>query len=229
MRQVIFGSYNTYDTWGITLTGLSFSAPVYKSNLVDIPGADGALDLSTALTDGEPKYSTRTLTTTFEISSGTRATRETLFSTILNALDGRQVNITLPDDPAHYITGRAHVAISYNDPAHGALTISAVCDPWRYNTAESTQNLTASGTIKPVWLNNIGRKHVIPTIVISGTDASVRLKLLNNITGEWTAEHVLSAGTYQLPDFVLLPGSNVNNLNYSGSGSIVLTWRGAVL
>ena len=62
MRKIIFGDYDTWVDWGLTLTGWQLSAPEYKSNFVSVPGRDGDLDLSTALTDGEPRYNNRELT-----------------------------------------------------------------------------------------------------------------------------------------------------------------------
>lgn len=219
-RKIIFGSYDTYTNWGLTLTGYELSAPEYKDAFVSVPGRDGDLDLSTALTDGEPRYNNRELTATFEISSGTRDTRLALFSTIINALDGRRVNVTLPDDATHYITGRLRVAIEYNDLAHGALTITGICDPWRYASTEKTKTLTASSTEQTATLTNGGRRLLVPTIVVSGSSASV---LLAFGSSTWT----LSAGTYTLPDLLLQQGNN--SLTYSGTGTVALTWREAVL
>lgn len=219
-RKIIFGSYDTWTDWGLTLTGWKLSAPEYKTNFVSVPGRDGDLDLSTALTDGEPRYNNRQLTASFELSTGTRETRLATFNQIVNALDGRQVNITLPDDADHYITGRLQVAIEYNDPAHGALTIAGICEPWRYSATAKTQTLTAGSTAQTAILANDGRRILIPTVVVSGTGASVALAFGSST---WT----LSAGTYSLPDLQLQSGNN--GLTYSGTGTVVITWREAVL
>lgn len=221
MRQIDIGStYYTYDTWGLTLTSYSFSPPVYKKNFVSVPGRDGDLDLSTALTDGEPRYESRTFTATFEISTGTRATREELFREILNTIDGRDTFIRTPDDSKRVIFGRLSVEIKYNDNAHGALTITGICQPWRFSSPAKTQTLTASSTPQTATLTNAGRLLVTPTLVVSGTKASVTLTFGGST---WT----LAAGTYVLPDLVLLPGDNT--IEYSGSGKLKFTWRDGVL
>lgn len=220
MRKIIFGSYDTWMDWGLTLTGWQLSAPEYKSNFVSVPGRDGDLDLSTALTDGEPRYNNRELTATFELSTGTREARLLTFNQIVNTLDGRRVDITLPDDDTHYITGRLQVAIDYNDPAHGALTITGICEPWRYAATAKTRTLTAGSTAQTAVLVNEGRRILAPTVVISGTDASVTLTFGTNT---WT----LTANTYRLPDLQLQPGNN--SLTYSGTGTVAITWREAVL
>lgn len=219
-RKIIFGSYDTDTTWGLTLTSWQLSAPSYRSSFVQVPGRDGDLDLSTSLTDGEPRYNNRELVATFEISTSTRANRETLFRTIVNALDGRRLNITLPDDATHYIAGRLQVALEYNDLAHGALTIKGNCEPWRFAATAKTATLTATSTAQTSTLANAGRRLLVPTIVVSGEGASVVLAFGSST---WT----LSAGTYALPGLLLQMGNNT--ITYSGSGSAELTWREAVL
>ena len=220
MRKIIFGSYDTWVDWGLTLTSLELSTPEYKSCFVSVPGRDGDLDLSTALSDGEPRYNNRELTATFELSTGTRESRLSIFSAILNALDGRRVNIILPDDAMHYIVGRVRVVIDYCGPAHGALTITGNCEPWRYATTDKSCTLTATRTGKNATLINEGRRILAPTIVVSGASASVELT-----SGErnWT----LAAGTYILPDLQLRPGNNV--ITYRGTGTMVVSWREAIL
>lgn len=219
-RRFIFGTHNTDTEWGLTLTGWKLSAPEYKKAFVSVPGRDGDLDLSTALTDGEPRYNSRELSASFELSSGTRDTRQETLDTITNTLDGRRLNIELPDDSTHYLTGRLQVSVEYNDPAHAALKISAIVDPWRYATTEKSKSGTASSTQKTLTLTNAGRRLVVPTIVISGSGASVQLTFG---TKTWTK----AAGTYSLPDILLQVGDNA--LKYKGTGSVAVTWREAVL
>lgn len=219
-RKIIFGDYDSFDTWGLTLTGYKLTDPEYKSNFVPVPGRDGDLDLSTAMTDGEPRFGNRTLTATFELSSGTRDTRLATFNQIVNALSGRRVAITLPDDSAHYLVGRVSVTVDYCDPYHGALTVTAICEPWRQAFAEKSETLTAASTVKAATLTNAGRRLLVPTLVVSGAEASVTITF-------GTSTWALAAGTYKLPDLLLRPGDN--SLTYKGTGTIALTWREAVL
>lgn len=219
-RKIIFGSYDTADDGRWTLTGWSLSEPVYKSNFVTVPGRDGDLDLSTALTDGAPRYSNRTLTATFECSEGTRLEREDTINTMVNWLDGWRMDIVLPDDDDHYITGRVHVKREYNDQAHAKVTVTAACDPWRYSDRETVVKLTATETAQTATLVNSGRKTVVPLLVIEGEGASVKLAYG---AASWT----LGAGSYQLPDLVLDQGSAT--LTYSGTGALTFTYREAVL
>lgn len=217
-RKIILGTYDTAAEGLWTLTGWEFSAAEQKTNFLDVPGRDGPLDTSTALTDGVPTYNGRTLTATFESSEGTRLEREERIGRMVNQLDGWRLNITLPDDPTHYITGRVHVARLYNDPAHASVQVTAVCDPWRYNVAETVVSLQASTTARTQALINAGRRAVVPTLTVTGGEV-----LLASGGASWA----LSAGVYELPDLFLLPGSTP--VTYSGAGAVRVTYREAVL
>ena len=217
-RKIIFGTYDTALTGLWTLTGWTFSPAVYQSNMVEVPGRKkGPLDLSTTLTDGEPIYGSRTLTVTLESSEGSRLAREARINTMVNWLDGWRVDIVLPDDDAHYITGRVHVAKEYNDPAHCAVTVTAICEPWRYNNNETVRTLTATEVDQVARLSNAGRLTVVPLLVVEGT-VSLKYGSLS-----WA----LSAGSYQLPDLVVAPGGA--DITYSGTGTLKFTYREALL
>lgn len=218
-RKIIFGSYDTAAQL-LTLTGWELSPAVAQTNYVAVPGRNGKLDLSFALTDGTPVYDSRTLTATFETSEGTRLERKARFDTMVNWLDGWSMNIQLPDDDAHYITGRVHVAVNYNDLAHGAVTVTAVCDPWRYAMEETEILLTATDEAQTVNIVNGGRKTQAPMLTISGDGAEVSLVYG---THSWN----LGAGVYVLPDLLLVQGDNL--LTYGGTGEAKITYREAVL
>lgn len=217
-RGLRIGNYNTAaELW--TLTALAFSDPAQETNYVDVPGRrKGPLDLSAALTDGDPVYGSRTLTATFESSEGTRLEREARISAMVNDLDGLRFNIVLPDDPHHYLVGRVSVAKLYNDLAHASVRVTATCEPWRYNEAETVVALTAATTAKTATLLNSGRLAVVPLLEVRGGDV-----VLVYGAHSWG----LSAGTYALPDLLLLRGDNV--VTYSGAGVLTFTYREAVL
>lgn len=219
-RKIVFGTYDTalHGKW--TLNAWAFSPAVQHTNFVTVPGRDGQLDLSTALTDGEPRYDNRTLTVRLESSEGDRMEREARIRTMINWLDGWSMDIFLPDHPLHYIKGRVHVAREFNDPAHCAVNVTATCEPWMYFKNERVYTLTAAATEKTAVLSNMGRRTAVPSVVVSGANAEVKL-----VYG--AASWVLSAGTYDLPDLALKQGDV--ELQYSGTGTVVIAYREAVL
>lgn len=219
-RKIVIGTYDTVLNGPWTLAECTLGPAEYRTQFVEVPGRDGELDLSTALTDGEPRYSSRQFSARLERSDGTRLDRETAIHTMINWLDGWRMNIKLPDDPEHYITGRVHVEKEYNDVAHASVLVTATVDPWRYNVNETVIRLTAAAEAAPARLTNSGRRTVVPIIEITGEAAEVLL-----IFGAYS--WALSPGTYQLPDLVVPQGGV--EITYSGSGSLSFTYREAVL
>jgi hypothetical protein len=215
-RKLIIGDYDTA-AFGWTLAAWKLADPTQKTKYEDKPSGDGSWDLSTALTDGIPRYTDRELIVTLELSEGTRLEREEIIRYMVNLLDGLRWPIYLPDDDLHYITGRVHVAREYNDPTHAAVTVTAICEPWKYANTETVVTLTATSTARSTTLYNSGRRAVVPTLTVTGSV----------VLGFGASTLSLSAGTYTWPDLLLTTGRHV--LTYSGSGTVVLTYREAVL
>lgn len=46
MKGVTFGTYHSYDDFNLLLTSKEVAAPKVKTIEIDVPGADGALDLT---------------------------------------------------------------------------------------------------------------------------------------------------------------------------------------
>lgn len=218
-RRIIIGEYDTAES-GWTLSAWNFSAAKHKETLVAKPGGDGAWDLSTALSDGIPRYQSRTLTATLERSDGDRDSREYEIRDMVNALDGLQWNIYLPDDVDRYVVGRVNVARKYSDLAHAAVTVTATCEPWKYNQYDTVQEIQATATAQTHHVYNGGRRAVVPVLEVEGESASVLL-----VYG--TASRALSVGTYQVPDLLLTPGAH--EIQVSGSGLLRISYREAVL
>lgn len=231
-RKMLFGEYDTARDGLWTLAAWSFPEPEYQSNFVDVPGGL-PLDLSTALTDGEPIFGNRTLTATLESSEGTRLEREARITDMVNRLNGQRLNIVLPDDvvPAevegepdgctHYVVGRLSVRKEYSDPAHCQVVVTAICEPWRYYAEETAATLTASTTAQTGTMTNTGRRPVVPTLTVTGSGASV-----NFAAGAVSV--TLAAGAYRLPE-LQLPAYGSLQYTYSGSGTLAITYREAVL
>lgn len=202
-RAIKFGDYDTAVTGLWTLTGWTLSSPEQQTNFIEVPGRRGGLlDLSTALTDGEPIYNSRTLKATFESSEGTRLERENRINTMLNTLDGYSMKIILPDDSTHYMVGRVTVKKNYNDNAHAAVEVSAVCEPWRYSNTETKETWYPNEYSVVRTFTVTGRVPVTPRLEVSDVDE-------NGITvkyggGQW----VLSNGTHIIPSIVFKPGEN---------------------
>lgn len=218
-RGLKIGTYDTVLNGKWLLTSLTFSDPVQVTEYVEVPGRrKGPLDLTAALTDGDPVYENRTLTATFESSEDSRLERESRINVMINWLDGWKLNIQLPDDEQHYIVGRVSVQRLYNDLAHASVQVTAVCEPWRYNNEETRVELAGAEEPQTVVLPNQGRLAVLPLLTVTGGSV-----LLSTGGLSWS----LSPGSYALPDLLLLQGGK--EITYSGVGTLVFTYREGVL
>lgn len=218
-RKLLIGTYDTALTGLWTLSGWGLEDPTLVESYIDVPGRiDGPLDASTALTDGDARYGSRAFEAILESSEGTRLDREARISAMVNQLDGKRFDIVLPDDPTHHIRGRVRVAKLFNNLAHGSVKVTATCEPWRYNNTDTVVGVTATATEQTVTLVNMGRRAVAPVLQVTGGTVNITFG-----TSRWA----LSEGVYQYPDLFLTPGSHP--LTYSGTGTLLLTYREAVL
>lgn len=218
-RGLLIGNYDTV-LYGWTLSGLQLTDPELKTNYVEKPGADGSWDLYPTISGGIPRYKQRTLTATLECSEGTRDERLELVSHMVNLLDGWEHQITLPDYPNHYLTGTVNVAVSYNDPAHACVVVTATCDPWLQAKVEKVHRITAEETARVLTLDNVGRRVLVPVVTVTGEGASFLIEY-------GTLSLALGPGTYKLPDLLLYPGNTA--ITCSGSGGAEFSYREAVL
>ena len=125
----------------------SIIPPEVKSNIIEIPGADGGLDLSESLT-GYPVYSNREDSFDFYIADdktirnkytgldnlyqGETTTWYEIYRDICNFLNGRQMYLLLEDDPRFYYYGRFTVG-KYNsgNGKFSEIKISYNLEPYR--------------------------------------------------------------------------------------------------
>ena len=233
-RKLLLGSYDTAEQlW--TLVTCNFSDPVQEHTWVKVPGRHkGPIDVSTALTDGDPVYGSRTLTATLECSEGTRLEREARIEQMVNQLDGYWADIVLPDDITvfpdgteaglRYIRGTLSVKRVFNNLAHAQVQVTAICEPWKYSTEEHMVRIIADGSDQSVTLTNSGRKTVVPLLVIENT-ADGKAANIMLVYGDY--QWMLGAGTYSLPDLVLKTGEAT--LLFTGRGTLTFTHREAVL
>lgn len=130
MQGVTFDKKHSYWDWNLMLKEAPVvSPPKPKTKLIDIPGIDGSLDLSEALT-GKIHYEMRNITCTFFLMCD-RERWPSLYTEILNHLHGKKVEIVLDNDPEYIYTGRAEIS-SWTPGQHVAeVVIKAKVAPYK--------------------------------------------------------------------------------------------------
>lgn len=128
---------NTWDSWHLIPASRPLVNPApAKTTFVEIPGADGTLDLTTAMT-GRPMYGDRTGSWSFYVENGFKDWSN-LYSEIMNYLQGKKYQARLEDDYGYYYEGRFWVNEWRSDPARSMITISYEVGPYKmYEGAES--------------------------------------------------------------------------------------------
>ena len=215
MKGITFGTTHTYRDLGLILGKKEIGSPAVKKNEVDIPGADGVLDMTDFF--GEPKY--ENVKHKFEFSALVPQEESlALFSRVKNALHGKKDRIILDDDPAFYYVGRCDVSSYTDEKGIGTLSIECDCEPYKYKAEKTTVTTAVDGT-QTITLTN-GRKRAVPEISIT-TDST--LNIVYQDVNIWD----LASGSYTLPDLELVEGENA--VTVTGAGSITFSWQEAML
>jgi phage-related protein len=218
-RKLLLNDYNTATDGLWTLSSCRLTKGEQVQAFLVVPGRYTPLDLTDYTTEGQPYYGNASLEVVLESSEGDRAARQNRVDELVDTFDGKSITIVHPDHPNHYLIGRVQIRPQYNDMAHAAVQLSAVCEPWLYKTNETTQTLTASSTEKNATLTNSGRLAVVPNVTVTGSGTFT----LTYGQHTWN----LTAGEHILPDLYLTPGTH--RVTYKGSGTMKITYREAVL
>lgn len=136
-HSVIFGDKNTYDDWKIVPSERPvFSPPQQKTTYLDIPGANGSLDVSDSLT-GYPVFEDREGSFNFYVLNQEDGIKNynwtTTYSAIMNYLHGRQMKVILEDDPKWYYNGRFWVGDWSPDANHSKISIKYRVGPYKWS------------------------------------------------------------------------------------------------
>ena len=182
-----------------------------KTNFVDVPGADGTVDLTEA--HGEVKYSDRECSFTFTMLPTDSSTWEEKKTEVSNLLNGRVFKITLDKDDEFYYLGRCQVSGYEVDRKIRQIVVMATVKPYKFKQDVTVMKYALTNTPKSVSLIN-GRKTVSPSIECTNDDTVI-------VFGDATFN--LSAGTHKVLDIQLKEGNNA--VTVSGTGSVTFTYQ----
>lgn len=207
---IYFGEIHSFHDLNLVLSSVEISPAKPKTNYIDIPGGDGALDLTEA--HGEIKYSNREMTMLFSVFPQDDLTFEERKTVISNALNGKKFKITLDKDAEYYYEGRVTVDGFRQDKNLKQITVTATVYPYKWKHNKTVEVVNLSRASFPVVLRN-GRKTVVPTIEVSGI-------LWLRFGGKL---YELSVGEYKIYDVCLTEGDNV--LEMYGTGTATFTYQ----
>lgn len=227
LRGVQFSDYHSYEDWGLLLVEKTISPPEPKTEIVDVPGMDGVLDLTEAL--GAVRYGNRELKFQFKVIDRERF--YDAYTTVATYLHGRKRNIIIDDDPGFYYVGRCTMGDLKPGKIQSYFDVEVDAEPYKYETDDAMANgrwlwdtfnfrtgiaqdtqYTVSGT-QTITLINRGMA-VNPTFTASAS-MSVRYK----------------GTTYSIPNgtttnYNILLDAGENTLTVTGTGTLTISYRG---
>lgn len=128
---------DTWKDWRIVPTTRPVVNPPEANIIMDmIPGATEALDTSEAV-GNMVTYGIREGSWEFQVINKTLWS--TVYSTIMNFLQGKFMKVQLTDDPGYYYTGRCQVNQWQSDPDASRITIDYKLNPYKYSVQSSEE------------------------------------------------------------------------------------------
>lgn len=133
--SITFGDKNTWWDWHIVPTSRPLvNPPEVKTEYVDIPGANGALDYTEAF---GVRYKNREGSWEFMVMNGYQEWH-VLYSEIMDYLHGKSMRVQLESEPGYFYKGRFFVDSWKSGDHYSTVTIRYIMDPYRY-PSDSTE------------------------------------------------------------------------------------------
>lgn len=174
-HSVTFGEKNSWTDWHLAASSRPvINPPKVKTNYVEIPGADGSIDLTDSLA-GRPAFSDREGSIDFVVLNDFNVDNYDynwidVYTSIMEYLHGKRMTMVLEDDPLYYYEGRFAVNSWKSDQNNSTITIDYHLSPYKYRIIDRT---TASD------LERGSINYNSETLVPTGNDDSANAKLHN--------------------------------------------------
>lgn len=205
--------------------------PEPKTLYQDIPGADGSLDLSTAIS-GHMVYSRRKITLNFGCGYAIEQWAG-IFSEILRLFHGKNGKLIFDDDPEYYYYGRMTVSKYSRVQTLGTFTITVDAEPYKYELYASDEDWLwdtfsfEHGVIREYKEIQVSGSY---TLQIPGTERWVIPEIIvsRDMTVDFEEKtYALKAGTNKIYGIVIKDGEQ--KLTFRGTGTVTVSYRGGVL
>jgi len=213
VSDVRFGTKWAHADYGLIVAPYAIPMPEPQTSFVEIPGRDGALDLSEAF--GTVRYADRIISLTLYA----RAPFDALVSTFAADVHGRRMNVILDRDPTFYYDARITVEDVERHAGYCELSLECRARPYKLEHFETAITVLPSGSATVTLTNT--RMPVVPTITVSA-----EMTLTFTLLGKDYIVN-LSVGTHIIPSLVLLEGDTA--IEITGTGRITFTYRKGAL
>lgn len=197
-NRLIVGGIDLSIRFGLIMTDdYELNPPAYKSYLIDIPGSDSSIDLTSSVT-GFPSYTNRSQI--FNMVVLYPENFEKTKTELCNFLHGKDFDYVLTFDPNYTYHGRFSVDKCQGAYEYSIVQIKIDAKPYKMKTSK-TYRLNAAGGRMFRFVS--GRKPVRPTMEVTSPTVVV-------FDGK---EMVIPVGSWRLNDVLFVEGTNEIYIN----------------
>ncbi len=226
---------HTWRDWGLKLVSVYIPMPEPKTQLVDIPGGDGKIDLTEI--NGRPAYHDREgIELTFDLMD--ESYREWLlrYSEFAREIHGRKVKMVLDDEPDHYYMVRLNLDSQKTNPVFSEVVLSGTAEPFKYDLLSTGEPWLwdpfnfRTGVIRTIEEQAITANNKTITIRGAGIDNPPVFIVTQASNLKLTHEgrtYILKTGRNRFP--AVRVGEQDVTLTFSGSGRLTVEYRGRYL
>lgn len=230
-------SFHTYDDWELYVINTDcIGEPKQYTKYIEIPGRNGLLDLSEAIS-GRQIYTSREL----KIALGGvryKTSWDSVISTFRNHINGKMCRIIFDNDQAYYWRGRVEIKDFRSALNYGTFTINIPnADPYKYSVQSSgepwlwdpfnfeTGIITHTGAITVDGTETLVIPHgymlTSPDFVVSNKVGTLTVTFKGVI-------YELSSGSNKIPS-ILIGGDSDATLIFNGKARIEVIYRSGSL
>lgn len=226
---------HTWRDWGLNLVSIYIPMPKPKSQLIDIPGGDGSIDLTEI--NGRPVYDNRDgMELVFDLMDEDYKVWFLKYSEFAKEIHGKKVKMVLDDEPEHYYMVRLNLDGQKTNPVYGEITLSGTAEPFKYDHVSSNEPWKwgpfnfCTGVIRNLSDQVISTAKNTITILGAGFDNPPVFIVTEADNLKLTHEgrtYVLKVGRNRFP--AVRVGEEDVTLTFSGTGKLSVEYRGRYL
>lgn len=231
MFDVKIGDYSMYKDFGLRALSIDPGTAEVDEKFKEIPGRNGDLDLTDALT-GFPVYKNTTMKLTFDFKDGNYDLWLMRASELRNTLHGKRMRVVLGKDVFFY-EGRVSVNTEKLNRRYSSVEITVNRDPYKLELYSSLENwLWDSFNFETGIVRNYKDLQVKGNLEVIIPGRTMRVIPVFDCSEEMTVSYNgiiynLPKGKSKSPDLLLVEGDNT--LIFTGNGTVSVDYRGGSL
>lgn len=231
MFDVKIGDYSMYKDFGLRALSIDPGTAEVDEKFKEIPGRNGDLDLTDALT-GFPVYKNATMKLTFDFKDDNYDLWLIHVSELRNKVHGRRLKVVLGNDEFFY-EGRISVSTEKLNKRYSSVEITVNRDPYKLELQSSLEGwLWDSFNFETGIIRDYKELQVAGRLELIIPGRTMRVILVFDCSEEMTVSYNsiiynLPKGKSKSPDLLL--GEGDNTLIFTGNGTVSVDYRGGSL